>query len=367
MIKRIAIYFLLFLFFCVTQVYICAASSFSLGTFRLFTDAGVLFEAVIGSITAFAGILLCVFILMWIDWILSRTIYAYISFRLKRNHKLGILGIYRLLIVLVIILVSFHLYNRIPSDFFRQKDVSDMRDHLIKERFIIHAGGFIDGDDYTNSKEAIENCYDQGDRICEVDIMMTSDGALVLAHDSDDGYWARGTNIEEIPTLDEFLAQKIDGKYTAMSMDDLADFMRKHPDFMIVTDIKDEKEECITKISNDYPDLLKRIIVQIYHETEYDTVSELGFPYIIYTLYEAEEDELSLDALARAAIDDVLVGFTFWADWTIKDDFMEGMRKTETPLLVHTLNTREDIHYALLDGISGIYTDLTDVEAYREL
>lgn len=51
-------------------------------------------------------------------------------------------------------------------------------------KVISHALGGIDGKDYTNSFEALQYSYEQGQRVVEADFLFTSDDVLVLRH-----YW----------------------------------------------------------------------------------------------------------------------------------------------------------------------------------
>lgn len=48
---------------------------------------------------------------------------------------------------------------------------------------IAHAGGGIDGHIYTDSLEAINNSYDNGARLFDIDLRFTSDIEIVLRHD----------------------------------------------------------------------------------------------------------------------------------------------------------------------------------------
>ena len=48
--------------------------------------------------------------------------------------------------------------------------------------YMAHALGGINGQAYTNSKEAIENSYKKGMKLFEVDIKLTSDEKLVCVH-----------------------------------------------------------------------------------------------------------------------------------------------------------------------------------------
>ena len=48
---------------------------------------------------------------------------------------------------------------------------------------VAHAMGGIDGRLYTNTREAFLQNYSRGFRVFELDLAMTTDSALVLAHD----------------------------------------------------------------------------------------------------------------------------------------------------------------------------------------
>lgn len=54
---------------------------------------------------------------------------------------------------------------------------------ILEQRFIAHALGGIDGKKYTNSLEALNEGYDNGIKLFEVDLSMTSDNVMVARHD----------------------------------------------------------------------------------------------------------------------------------------------------------------------------------------
>lgn len=103
-------------------------------------------------------------------------------------------------------------------------------------RFIAHAGGAIDGISYTNSLEALDANYAKGFRMFELDIIKTSDGKFVAAHDWK--YWAglTGYNGPLPPTESEFLNHKILKKYTPLDMDRINQWFAGHKDAILVTD-----------------------------------------------------------------------------------------------------------------------------------
>lgn len=251
--------------------------------------------------------------------------------------------------------------------------INGCRKMLRNDRYIIHAGGFVEDESgemlsYTNSREAIENCYEKGNRICELDFMMTADGKVVCAHNEDEeDTWAHGITVQgrsnEQLDFYEFMGAKFNGMLTTVSLEDLAGFMRGHKDFYIVTDVKDDNIGVCDIISRDYPDLRNRFIVQIYHPDEYKRIRKLGFDYVIYTLYMATPDELTADATRDFINDADLVGVTFWMDYP--ESFPESyeiLRQSGLPLFVHTVNDKDQMKSYIDMGIDGIYTDVVNKE-----
>lgn len=104
------------------------------------------------------------------------------------------------------------------------------------DRYIAHAGGSINGVKYTNSKEALDYSYAQGFRLFELDIIETSDGTYVAAHDWN--HWAKETGYKgPVPvTLAEFKKHKIRDMYTTMDIQAINQWFGAHPDAILVTD-----------------------------------------------------------------------------------------------------------------------------------
>ncbi|MCW5514657.1 hypothetical protein [Muriicola sp. Z0-33] len=104
------------------------------------------------------------------------------------------------------------------------------------DRFIAHAAGEINGVKSTNSLEALDSNYKKGFRLFELDIIETSDGKYVAAHDWK--MWARFTDYKgNLPvTHSEFLRHKIYGKYTTMDMEAINKWFTAHPDAILITD-----------------------------------------------------------------------------------------------------------------------------------
>jgi len=103
-------------------------------------------------------------------------------------------------------------------------------------RYIAHAGGEINGIKSTNSKEALDENYKKGFRLFELDIIETSDGQLVAAHDWK--MWSRFTDYEGAlpPTHSEFKKHKIYGDYTTLDLEGVNKWFAAHPEATLVTD-----------------------------------------------------------------------------------------------------------------------------------
>jgi len=104
------------------------------------------------------------------------------------------------------------------------------------DRYIAHAGGEINGVKSTNSKHALDENYKKGFRNFELDIIETSDGKLVAAHDWN--MWARFTDYAGSlpPTHAQFMKQKIYGDYTTLDMEGINTWFKNHPDATLITD-----------------------------------------------------------------------------------------------------------------------------------
>lgn len=298
---------------------------------------------------------------------LSRNVDVNIYFGQKKVRVTGLVIIATLAVVIACIGILVMIPGRGVAT------VAGARKLVTDERYIIHAGGFVEGSDgqmldYTNSLEALNNCYDSGNRICEFDFMITSDDGIVCAHgDDNEVTWAHGIENagwkDNPPTFSTFMASQFAGCLTTMSLDDLASFMKQHGDFYVVTDVKDDNIIVCREIRERYPELLNNFIIQIYHQDEYEKIRDLGFTYIIYTLYRATDVELLPESLTEFAHHANPVGICFWADFPEQyPESFEALKETGLPLLVHTVNDKEEMKKFFDIGISAIYTDVVNKE-----
>lgn len=144
------------------------------------------------------------------------------------------------------------------------------------DRYIAHAGGEVNGTASTNSIQALDQNYERGFRVFELDIIETSDGELVAAHDW--RMWSRFTDFEgELPvSFAEFKKRKIYGKYDTMDMDDINKWFAEHPDAILVTD----KVSDPIKFSSQF-DHKDRLIMELFSLMAVEEASKNGITAMI--------------------------------------------------------------------------------------
>ncbi len=261
---------------------------------------------------------------------------------------------------LVVLLLGACTKNSVPANEMTPKE---------RPLLISHAGGELDDTDYCNCEEAFNLSYDErGHRYFEVDLHWTRDGELVLIHDWGQTYnkWFGGNANENMPpSLDQFLSLKMANGRTQMSLDELASWLRDHPDAFVVTDIKRDNTRALTVISDRYPTLRAQFIPQIYQLDEYEQVSALGYEKIILTLYKARANDFEVLEFAR---NNKLFAVTGWTGKLRQSTLIEALSAAGIPVFVHTINYNFKAIRFLQRDVHGIYTDTlseSDLEIYR--
>jgi len=127
------------------------------------------------------------------------------------------------------------------------------------EHFIAHAGGAIDGINYTNCVEALDLSYSKGCKLFELDLVLTTDDKIVAKHDPPG------------KTEAEFMSQLISGKYTPMNMAAINNWFQEHPDAILITDKINTPERI-------YEEFLfrDRVIMELFAWDSVDRAIELG-------------------------------------------------------------------------------------------
>lgn len=150
--------------------------------------------------------------------------------------------------------------------------------YVTNQKYIMHAGGSINKTYYTNSFEAIDKNYQDGNRIFEIDLNFSKEGDLVLIH-SWDAFGYQTILKKEYPgvvtplSTSEFKNTKISGQFTSMTITDLISFMQKNPYCYFILNLKQGSNVDITnkglkalvKAAKSDKDILNRFIIWGYN------------------------------------------------------------------------------------------------------
>lgn len=248
------------------------------------------------------------------------------------------------------------------------EDTLSAADILKGSPVVVHGMGAVDDVPILNCKEGFLAQYARGARVFEVDLRLTADMEVVLRHDWR-ARWQDGISEVSIPTLREFKARPILGKYTPMSFRDLLELMVEYPDICIITDTKFTDPEIVTvqfeKMLETAREegctyLFDRMAIQVYTQLMYKVVSELwDFPWYIYTLY-AEgfaRTDYAFREKAEFCKENGILGMTMWDYWW-SPSYAPIARELGIMTFAHTVNDKEKAERLLDTGIDAVYTDV---------
>lgn len=237
-----------------------------------------------------------------------------------------------------------------------------------KNKYIAHALGGINDDHYTNSLEALESNYKRGFKVFEADLTELDGDEFALIHTFNrdslrdlelPSDWAR-----RLPSVEEFKNHKIKGQYTPMTYSDLVKYMSNHKDMYLVIDVKisenteDMKNtyEKIVKLTKRVdPEVLKRLIPQIYYQDMYESVLDVyHFKSMIFTMYRLQHfTEESITDFAYEKGIKVVASYRN----RFTDEFTRKLKERGIMLYMFTYNDPQKANRLFERGVYGIYTD----------
>ena len=221
---------------------------------------------------------------------------------------------------------------------------------------IAHAGGGINGKTYTNSFQALDFNYAKGFELFEIDFSWTSDNQLVCLHDWDKTpKWLLNYHDEKSLSLKEFnqlLHPELELK--PCDLEGLNQWLLNHPKAFIVTDIKHNNLQGLELINRTIKNAKYKVIPQIYQPDQYQPTIDLGYPFIIWTLYQFPGDN---KAAVKAYKQMDLFAITM-PQHRAKQGLAKILNEPEIPTYVHTINNlAEAKNYQNKYGLSSVYTD----------
>jgi hypothetical protein len=128
----------------------------------------------------------------------------------------------------------------------------------VNQPLIAHAGGGLPTAIYTNSLEAMEMAAVHGFRLIELDFRQTPDG-LAFGHDPK--------------------------RLSSITLNELFEFLRRHPDISIVTDFKNDNLAGLRRLAELAGPRRMRFVPQIYRFEEFKPTMAMGYPRPILSVY----------------------------------------------------------------------------------
>lgn len=243
-------------------------------------------------------------------------------------------------------------YFYISSLNYKSYDIS--KNPIKKPQLIQHAGGGIGDMTYTNSLEALNKNYAEGERFFELDFDITSDGVPVVIHGWEQMNLYKNGEIGKQYTSKEFISFKRKDKLTQMNIDILANWLETHEGSYIITDVKSDNVKVLSTIASKYPSLKNRFVPQIYKLRQYSAVRELGFEDIILTLYASEySDEIVLGFASQYP----LFAVTMWDTRVLNGTLAKKLKQQNITVYAHTVNKWDEVQRLKAKGAFGVYTD----------
>lgn len=223
-------------------------------------------------------------------------------------------------------------------------------------RLIYHAGGAAGGQSYTNSKEAIEETLQRGDRLLEIDFLFTSDGHLVCLHE-----WKNLQGLTRPCTLEKFLSLKIYYQYTTITAETILAYMRDYPDMYLIIDTKERSSMDVVaellRLCEHDPDIADRFVIQLYDKGLKVQMLEL-YPFpadnFLFTAYKFGPSRIT-DILNLCAEEEIRIVTVPYGSWDQKA--VQRFLDAGCIIFEHTINDVKMASKGLSRGIYGFYTD----------
>lgn len=223
------------------------------------------------------------------------------------------------------------------------------------DAYIAHAAGGIDGHQYTNSLEALNNSIALEYKLIEIDLIETSDNHLVGAHDwthykKITGY-PENLQTEDALTLTEFKSKKIKEKYTPIDAGKIREIFIKNPDLILVTD----KTNNFELLLEEFP-FNERLVVEIFSYNNYFKAIKAGIKNPLLYISGSDDDFEFIED------NDVRMISVHTSVIAKKKREFEGLYEQGVRIFVFSSNNAEFIKQHLGKSATAFYTDFWNIK-----
>lgn len=210
-------------------------------------------------------------------------------------------------------------------------------------RVITHAGGGLQGINYLNCSEAMDFYYKKGNRVFEYDVQRSLDNEFVLAHSA----------VEKSKV--DFLMEKIDCRFSPMTLEKVVDFLVEHEDVVVVLDCKFDKLTPVTEyLASRVPNCAKgQIVIQVFKEQDViDIRSVCDFKILYVCMYDADYEMIASQCL-KYNIGAVSISHKALQERIGWEIFLNA----NICVFAYTVNKIEDYEKLRDNGITGVFSD----------
>lgn len=247
--------------------------------------------------------------------------------------------------------------HAVPGEPFSCKNETWNDARINPHRYIAHAGGQIDGRRYTNSREALDLAYENGLRLFEFDLIKTSDGRLVAAHDWD--WWRNATGSATTePTHREFKELLLFEAYRTLDLPDLDRWFAEHADSYLVTDKVTDFRELVDGFAHH-----SRLIVEVFSVDDFRRAREEGVRLPMLSLGAALGNDGEDRIIALLQAEPVKFAAVSRKDLRRTIEVLAAMRRNEACVYVFTSSEAGYMKEKFESIVYGAYTDSWNVNS----
>ena len=264
--------------------------------------------------------------------------------------------------VLIIIISIFILMN-FEKFRFKKFDISErikllfIDNSLKKNNLIAHAGGGIDDQIYTNSKEALLKSIEKGFNLIELDLIETKDKKLVAANNWKSFKEKSSCCNNNIPTLNEFKNSIILDKYTPLAAEDINKIFSENKNLILVTD----KTNNFDLINSSFKFDKSRIIVEVFGQDNYFKAIKNGIKNPLYSASIQHRDK-EKEFIEKYEIKMIAISSSDFIK--NRNYFIELKKEKGTIIFVYTSNDHNFVNDSL-GVVDAFYTDFINVNTMK--
>ncbi|MFD1363698.1 phosphatidylinositol-specific phospholipase C/glycerophosphodiester phosphodiesterase family protein [Lentibacillus salinarum] len=238
-----------------------------------------------------------------------------------------------------------------------------------KHHLIAHAAGGIEGNKYTNSKEAFLNSYENGYKLFEIDLSLTSDKRLVARHGWDKPFGQSFFRPSKVPEFNEFMNDPYYNKYTPMNFKMILDLLKEYPDIYVILDGKVKSPEDTKKLYEKVNDAVKdldqsitnRIIPQMFYKEDVEIIRQYGFHDLLYVV---GREDYTPESLVEFCMSNDINAVSLSKNRTNKS-MIDKLSKHNIKIYMYTLNKKNTMKKYFEQGVNGFFTDFVTPEEFH--